>query len=253
MVFSLEFKILSLKDFIKLNLLFLWSMSNPLKIGHRGAKAHVAENTLESVRKALNMGVDGIEIDVHKCASGELVVFHDFTLDRMTNGTGEVSNHPLSELKQLKVDNQFEIPTLREVLDLIDRKCVLNIELKGKNTAEETCKIIAEYIQNDLRHQEDFLISSFQKTELKSVFESNPNLKLGVLTKASVTDALKFAKTIDAYAIHPNVALLTKSNVKLAKDEGFKVITWTVNDQEAIKRVTSYGVDGIISDNPENL
>jgi len=102
-----------------------------LKMGHRGAKGYVAENTIESIKKALDFGVDGIEIDVHLCASGELVVFHDFTLDRMTNATGEVSKLSLSELKQLKVNNKFLIPTLVEVLDAIDKKCLLNIELKG--------------------------------------------------------------------------------------------------------------------------
>ena len=87
-----------------------------LKIGHRGAKGYVAENTIASIQKALDFGVDGIEIDVHLCATGELVVFHDFTLDRMTNGTGEVSKLSLSELKQLKVADKFQIPTLKGYL-----------------------------------------------------------------------------------------------------------------------------------------
>ena len=100
-----------------------------LKIGHRGAKAHLAENTLESIEKAMEIGVNGIEIDVHLCASGELVVFHDFTLDRMTNGTGEVKKETLSDLKKLRVDGQYLIPTLEEVLNKVDRKCLLNIEL----------------------------------------------------------------------------------------------------------------------------
>src|SRR5690606_5568826 len=117
-----------------------------LKIGHRGAKGHVPENTIESIQKARDFGVDGIEIDVHVCATGELVVFHDFTLDRMTNGTGEVGKLSLSELKKLKVNNQFLIPTLEEVLDTIDKKCFLNIELKGRNTAVKTCEVVYKYI-----------------------------------------------------------------------------------------------------------
>ncbi|WP_299338872.1 glycerophosphodiester phosphodiesterase family protein [uncultured Psychroserpens sp.] len=228
-------------------------MKKPLKIGHRGAKAYVAENTLASVEKALELGVQGIEIDVHKCASGELVVFHDFTLDRMTNGQGEVSKHTLSELKQLKVKDQFSIPTLEDVLKTIDRKCMLNIELKGKDTADGTCNVIDKYM-NDYRWTiEDFLISSFQYHELEKVNTINSNLRLGVLTKASVTDALEFANTINAYAIHPNFALLTKENVKRAQKENYKVVTWTVNDHETIQRMTTYGVDAVISDNPDRL
>ncbi|WP_425076784.1 glycerophosphodiester phosphodiesterase [Psychroserpens sp. S379A] len=229
-------------------------MSNSLlKIGHRGAKAHVAENTIASINKALNIGVDAIEIDVHKCASGELVVFHDFTLDRMTNGSGEVAKHSLEQLKQLRVLGEFEIPTLEEVLDAIDRKCVLNIELKGKDTASVACEIISEYIETRRWQLADFLISSFQLEELKTVFNLNSKLRLGVLTKASVSEAIKNANIINAYAIHPNVALLTKDNVKLAQDKGYKVITWTVNDEVTIQRVKTYGVNGIISDNPELL
>ena len=91
--------------------------------GHRGAKGYVSENTLASFQKALDLNVYGIELDVHVCASGELVVFHDFTLDRITNGSGEIHNFSLEELKKLKVDGVFEIPTLEEVLNLVNRKC----------------------------------------------------------------------------------------------------------------------------------
>ena len=80
-----------------------------LKIGHRGAKGHLAENTIASIKKALDLGVDSIEIDVHRCASGQLVVFHDFTLDRMTNGTGEVSKQTLNQLKKVEVKGKKNI------------------------------------------------------------------------------------------------------------------------------------------------
>jgi glycerophosphoryl diester phosphodiesterase len=239
--------------FLCLNFIHLCAMKKPLKMGHRGAKAYVIENTIESIEKALELGVDGIEVDVHKCASGELVVFHDFTLDRMTNGSGELGKCSLSELKVLKVKQQFSIPTLDEVLAVVDKKCVMNIELKGKDTARGVCKVITNFIEEKGWKNEDFLISSFQHHELEDVYNINPNFRLGVLTKASVTDALEFAQTINAYAIHPNYALLSKDNVKLAQNEGYKVITWTVNDHESIKRMISYGVDAIISDNPDRL
>lgn len=222
-----------------------------LKIGHRGAKAHVAENTIASIEKALAIGVDAIEIDVHKCASGELVVFHDFTLDKMTNGSGEVAKHTLEQLKNLKVSHQYEIPTLEEVLNTIDKKCILNIELKGKDTALTTCEIITEYIKTNHWNLDYFLISSFQHQELETVYKFNNQLRLGVLTKASVSDAIEFTNTINAYAIHPNVSLVTKDNVSLAQNKGYKVLTWTVNDQLTIERMKAYRVDGIISDNPD--
>ena len=151
-----------------------WFMKNAietLKIGHRGAMGYVVENTLESIQKALDFGVHGIEIDVHLCASGELVVFHDFTLERISNGIGEISKNTLSELKQLKIGNKFQIPTLEEVLNLINKKCLLNIELKGQHTAFETCRIIEKYVKNNTWNHSDFLVSSFETKETIETLE----------------------------------------------------------------------------------
>ncbi len=226
-------------------------MRNPLRIGHRGAKAYVTENTIASIEKALELGVDGIEIDVHLCASGELVVFHDVTLDRMTNGTGEISGLTLQALKALKVKDVHHIPTLEEVLLVIDQQCMVNIELKGVGTAKPTMQMILDFIEKRNWNPDLFLVSSFQHKELEIAHTTNPLIRLGVLTKASVSEALTFATTINAYAIHPNVALLTKTNVQKAQSKGFKVMTWTVNDAIAIERMKDYGVDGIISDNPD--
>ena len=106
------------------------NQSKQLVIGHRGAKGHLAENTLESIKKAMQLGADGIEIDVFRCLSGEIVLFHDEKLDKLTNGKGLIENTSLEELKKLKVmgTNQ-QIPTLNEVFDVIDNKTFLNIEL----------------------------------------------------------------------------------------------------------------------------
>ncbi|WP_055434845.1 glycerophosphodiester phosphodiesterase [Lacinutrix algicola] len=228
-------------------------MSKPLKFGHRGAKGHIAENTTESIIKAIELGVDGIEIDVHKCKSGELIVFHDFTVDRLTDGTGEVSNFTLSELKAFNVLEHFKIPTLTEILDLIDEKCIINIELKGRNTAFETVAIINKYIEYSGWEYSDFIISSFQNKELTDVYNSDKNIPLGVLTKANLDEAIDFAKTINAVAIHPNFSLLSKNNVQKAQEQGYKINTWTVNTPQAVKRMKSYNVNAIIGDFPDRL
>ena len=228
-------------------------MPRPLKFGHRGAKGHLAENTLESILKAIELGVDGIEIDVLKCKTGELVVFHDFTLDRLTNGTCETSNFTLSELKKLDVLEHFKIPTLTEVLDAINRKCILNIELKGRNTALEVVAVIENYIENHGWEYKDFIVSSFENKELIDVYNCNKNVPLGVLTEANLDEAIDFAKTIKAVSIHPNFSLLSIKNVKDAQEQGYKINTWTVNTPQAIKRMKSYNVDAIISDFPDRL
>ncbi len=223
------------------------------KIGHRGAKGFVAENTLESFQKALNLGVDAVELDVHLCASGELVVFHDFTVDRMTNGSGEVHKLPLTELKALKISGKFELPTLAEVFDLIDRKCWINVELKGHQTAQASVEIIEQYINKKGWQYDDFVVSSFQKEELEKVHVLNPKINLGVLTQASVEQALEWADQLSAKAIHPHFSLLTEENCNETVRKGYQIFTWTVNHEDDIQRLQHYKINGIISDFPDRL
>ncbi|AWH84798.1 glycerophosphodiester phosphodiesterase [Flavobacterium album] len=223
-----------------------------LKIGHRGAKAHAPENTLASFQKALDLGVDGIEFDVHVCATGELVVIHDFTIDRTTSGSGEVHKMALAELKALKVEAEHTIATLDEVMELVDKKCMVNIEMKGRHTA----KPVSDFLKNLIRKgysYDDFIVSSFQREELEEISKLNPDVQLGVLTQASMKEAWDWAEQFNAKAIHPHFSLLTESNVRKAQEAGYKIYTWTVNNPEDIARMKSYGVDGIISDYPERL
>lgn len=228
-------------------------MAAILKIGHRGAKAHVAENTLASFQQALDMGVDGIELDVHVCATGELVVIHDFTVDRTTNGSGEVHKMTLSELKKLSIDGLYSIPLLDEVMALVNRKCLMNIEMKGRHTAKPVSDFIDGYVKSRAWSYDDFVVSSFQREELLIMSDINKNIPLGILTQASVTQAWEWASEFSAKAIHPHFSLLTESNVKKAQQAGLKVYTWTINETEDIERIKSYNVDGIISDYPERL
>lgn len=228
-------------------------MKDFLKIGHRGAKGHVAENTLESIQKALEIGVDLIEIDVHKCASGEIWVIHDFTLDRTTNGSGEIAKRNAEEIRSLKVDGHFKIPLLSEVLDLIEGKCDINIELKGLNTAGPVCREIQHRIQSGNWDYSNFLVSSFQKNELFEVRKLDSQVPLGILSKASVPEAIELGKKLKASAIHPSLGIITRDNTKLSQDAGFKVNVWTVNEREDILRMLEFGVDGIISDYPNRL
>jgi glycerophosphoryl diester phosphodiesterase len=224
-----------------------------LKIGHRGAKAHVPENTLASFQKALDLGADGIELDVHVCATGELVVIHDFTVDRTTNGSGEVHKMTLAELKHLVVEGGHDIPTLSQVMTLCKGRCKVNIEMKGRHTAMPLNDHIARLVSKGGWRYEDLIVSSFQREELEEISKLNPDVHLGVLTQASMKEAWDWAEAFKAKAIHPHFSLLTESNVKKAQEAGYKIYTWTVNEPEDIARVKGYGVDGIISDYPERL
>ncbi|MDT0641270.1 glycerophosphodiester phosphodiesterase family protein [Zunongwangia sp. F363] len=228
-------------------------MKTIIKIGHRGAKGHLAENTLESIAKAISFGVDMIEIDVHRCASGEIVVLHDFTLDRTTNGSGEIAKKDWQFLKGLRVEGKYKIPLLTDVLELIEGKCAINIELKGLNTAEAVCDIVKEHIKTGNWEYQDFILSSFQKNELFEVRKYNEQMPIGVLSKASLSEAIKLGKQLKASAIHPSAGIVTRDNVREAQAEGFKVNVWTINEPEAIARMKEFEVDGIISDFPDRL
>jgi glycerophosphoryl diester phosphodiesterase len=224
-----------------------------LKIGHRGAKGHAPENTLISFRKAIELDVDGIELDVHLTSDLQLICIHDDTLNRTTSGTGLINSFTLSELKALRIDNLHEIPTLEEVLDLIDKKIFINIELKGKNTAKPVVDVIESYLNRGNWNYNHFLVSSFDWNALQEVRSLNPNIAVGVLTQTDLGLAIGFADFIQAKSIHPYFHLLTKENTALMQQKRFQVFPWTVNELEDIQKIKSFQVEGIISDFPDRL
>jgi|TARA_B110000259_G_C14025695_1_gene404605 glycerophosphoryl diester phosphodiesterase len=226
---------------------------NPLVIGHRGARGHLAENTLPSIAKAIELGVDGIEIDIFKCASGELVVFHDQTLEKLTNSKGYIEQLTLDSIRKIDVLNGFTIPTLEEVLDLINGRVFLNIELKGTQTALLTNEIILSYFERKEWDLSKILISSFNWEELEIFYSVNPEVSIAILTEDDPLDAIPIAKQLNAVAINPEYVSLNTGNIDRIKKEGLKIFTWTVNDPQEIKDVITLGVDGIITDFPERV
>ncbi len=226
---------------------------NPIVIGHRGAKGHLAENTLPSIAKALDLGVDGIEIDIFQCASGELVVFHDKTLDKLTNATGFIEELDLDSIQKIEVLNGFTIPTLEEVLDLIKGQVVLNIELKGSSTALKTNELLQRYFEGEAWSPEKILISSFNWDELKIFRSVNQRVPIAILTEDDPLDAISIGLELKAAAINPNYVSLNSDNVAKIQKAGFKIYTWTVNAVDDISLMKNLGVDGIITDFPERI
>lgn len=229
------------------------SMNKMLKIGHRGAKGYKPENTLTAFEKAIELGADGIELDVHLSSDGELMVIHDETIDRTANEKGIVNQLSLKELKSLKIETTQEIPTLTEVFDLVNRRCFINIELKGIGTAKPVTALIHHYISEKNWNYDDFLVSSFDWNMLEETHALDSKIRIGVLTEESIDDALVFAKKIKAFAIHPDYELLSDENTALIQKNGFEVYPWTVNSEEAIQKIKSFNVNGIISDFPDRI
>ena len=228
-------------------------MEQILKIAHRGASGYEPENTLIAFEKAIEMKVNGIELDVHLSSDKHLVVIHDETIDRTTNGKGEVCKMSLKELKEYKINNKEKIPKLIEVLDLVTQRCFINIELKGNGTAKPVTDLIIHYTSVKKWENHNFIVSSFNWKMLKETRSLNPKIRLGILTEESIEKALVFAKKIKAFSIHPNYKLLSKENVALMHENGFEVFPWTVNSNEKIEKMKSFNVNGIISNFPDKI
>ncbi|MES2812500.1 MAG: glycerophosphodiester phosphodiesterase family protein [Bacteroidota bacterium] len=219
-----------------------------LKIGHRGAKGHVPENTIESFLKAFELGADGIELDVHLSVDDEAIVIHDETVDRtIKNAAGFVKDFTVAEFQKLG------IPTLVEVFHILPEGAFLNIEIKEPNAA----KIVVEEIEKFVRLKEisykNVAVSSFDWEVLKDIKTLNPKIRLGVLTEENLAAAFELAKEIEAYSINPWFELLTTEFIELAHEQKFKIHTFTVNSPEDITFVRKLGVDAIISDFPDRL
>lgn len=228
------------------------SQNNLLIIGHRGAMGHETENSLASIKKAMELNVDMIEIDVFKIKSGELVVFHDEKMDRLTNVQGNIEDFELDSLKQVTLIGGHQIPTLDEVLDLMDNKVALNVELKGSNTAEGVNAIIQSSVNNQNWDLENFVISSFKWDELRTMRQLNTEISIAVLTEDDdISEAISTAIELNAVAVNPWFKTLNREKVEKIHKEGLKVYTYTVNEPIDIERMRSIGVDGIFINYPE--
>ncbi len=218
-----------------------------LKIGHRGAKGYVAENTLESFQKAIDIGCDGIELDVHLSLDGEIIVIHDGTIDRTTTGKGVVNQMLLSEFKL------HNIPTLGKVLDITNHNLLINIELKSYSTVEKVISIIENQISKKDYSHSNFLVSSFDWQALQLLRFLNDKIQIGVLTEDNLETAFAFAKSIKATSLNPYFKLLNTEKVAKIQEKGIKIYVWTVNEIEDIENMKRLKVDGIISDFPDRV
>lgn len=229
-------------------------------IAHRGASGYAPENTMAAFKMALKEEIYGIEFDVQMTKDGEIIVCHDYTVDRTTNGTGHIKNLTLKEIKELDAgswfDRKFErekIPTLEEVLNIVPEEVLINIEIK--NLAAERRPIEQKVIDILIKNNriKDAIISSFDHLSLKTIREINKDVKIGVLLYAYLLDPWGYIKkhNFDAHSIHPAEEYLNTDFVKKAHENGYKVYSYTVNDLETANELKKMGVEAIISDYPD--
>jgi glycerophosphoryl diester phosphodiesterase len=218
-----------------------------LRIGHRGARAYAPENTLMSFKKALEIGVDAVELDVRKTNDGQIVVIHDENVKRTTNGEGLVRDLTLKEIKVLDAGSGQKIPTLEETLDFLDKRVMVFVELKEAGIEKQVLSIID---QKGL--EKNVVIVSFLEDALKKVKELNRGIETGLIY-ARHKNPLKAALELKANYLLALYRFTHTANVEKAHECGLKVIVWTINSLQEAEEFGKKGVDGIASDKPDIL
>ncbi|MCZ6618784.1 MAG: glycerophosphodiester phosphodiesterase family protein, partial [Gammaproteobacteria bacterium] len=216
----------------------------PLVIGHRGASGLAPENTLESFRLAYELGVSGVELDVHFVAD-HLIVIHDDTLERTTDGRGKIARLDLAALRKLDAGGGSPIPLLEEVLAELPRGVGVNIELKGPETAEPTARLLNSYPEADL------LVSSFEHRELARFHHLNPEVRVAPLFHRWRRDAWRTVRELDAWSINLSLKIVNRGIIEEAEKRGTKTLIYTVNDLPEARRVLNQGATGVFTDYPD--
>jgi len=243
---------------------FLQERLHPLNLAHRGASAYAPENTLAAFRLAAEMGADGIELDAKLSLDGEVVVMHDATIDRTTDGSGRIVDLPLADLKRLDAGSKFDtkfagepVPTLEEVFDSVADRLLINVELTNYNDLRDGLEYkVVELIER--RGLADrVMVSSFSPLNLRHVKRAAPGIVCGLLYMPEMP--LLFRRAWLAWLIpgleahHPHFSMIDAAFTHRRHARGQKVNTWTVNEEVDMRRVLDAGVDAIMTDRPDVL
>lgn len=231
-----------------------------LIFGHRGAKAYAPMNTLPAFELALQQGADGIELDTHLSKDGELIVLHDFTVDHTTDGRGLAKDMTLAEIKALDSGSYFaasfagtRIPTLDEVFEAVGHKLLINVEIKSETAETDGVEqAVADCLaRHDMKKR--VIVSSFNPLALKRFREITSDVPIGYLYAPDWTFFPEVMDSLPHEARHPQHPMIDAKYMEWARDHGWRVNTWTVNDPQRAVELRDLGVDGIITDNPDTV
>jgi glycerophosphoryl diester phosphodiesterase len=223
-------------------------------VGHRGAALVEPENTLRGIRYALSLGVDRVEIDVHLSKDNELIVMHDTTVDRTTNGTGKIADLTLADIQQLDAGKGERVPILQEVMDVFQDawgqgcKTLLQIELKGEGTAAPTVEAVK---RNGI--EDKVVLTCFDAERLTQAKRLLPQALFGFLTSTLHPDPIEIAHQVGANAIHLRHDFATSEWVERVHAAGLQARVWNIDEVERMKWSIALDVDGIGSNNPALL
>jgi glycerophosphoryl diester phosphodiesterase len=218
-----------------------------LRIGHRGARAYEPENTLRSFRKAIELGVDAVELDVRQTKDLELIVMHDPTVDKTTNGKGAVKDLTLQQIKKLDAAKGEKIPTFGGALDFIDKKVKILIELKETGYEEKVVEAIRER-----GLEKNVIVVSFHEDALRKMRTLDSEIETGLIY-ATHKNPVKAGLELKVQYLLPLYRFVHAANVQKAHENELKVIVWTINTAAEVEAYVKKGVDGIASDKPDIL
>lgn len=226
-----------------------------LNIAHRGASGRFPENTLKAFAAAMDAGAQMCELDVHLTIDGTVVVIHDETVERTTDGRGVVRSMTLEELKRLDAGIRFggefageRIPTLEEAMTLAEGRCGLNIEIKSAGVERKVCELIV-----GRRALATAMISSFDWDALAVVRHFQPRVRVGLLASQWPARLVGAAFELKAESINPRSDIVTEDLCIAAHERNLSVYTWTVDEPAEMRRLIAFGVDGIMTNYPERL
>ena len=246
---------------IRIFFVMLYQLSQPVIFAHRGASAHAPENTLAAFELALTQQADAIELDVKLSADEQVVVIHDPTVDRTTNGKGRVQDLALAELKRLDCGSFFsgnyaaeKIPTLEEVFESVGKRIFINIELTNYKTPRDNLSEVVCMIVKKHQMQKRIIFSSFHASNLSKARSYLPDVPRGLLAMDGLHGvwARSFGFTFGKYdALHPNLKDITQQEINRVHRLKRRVHVWTVNKEQDMRRLFNWGVDGIFTDDPQ--
>ena len=226
--------------------------------GHRGASAYAPENTLEAYKLAMEMGADGVELDVHLSKDGELMVIHDIDLDRTTGFHGRVCDYTLAQLKELDASNGMEayrgvkIPTLREVYTLLKPYgAMVNIEIKTTDCFYPNIEEKLLELEREMGMEGKTVYSSFNHYTIARLRQLDPNAQLGLLYMSGLYEPWNYAKQVGAQYIHPMYpSLLLPGLAQGCLENGIGINAWTVDDPGMIGLCLQGGAN-VITNKPD--
>jgi glycerophosphoryl diester phosphodiesterase len=217
--------------------------------GHRGSRGEEPENTLLGIKKAFENNAAGVEIDIHLTKDGELVIIHDDTVDRTTNGKGNVIEMTLEEIKNLDAGKGEKIPTLQEAIDVIkEAGKEIAIELKCDNAEE---KVVEAIVKNDMLDKA--IVKSFTHSRVKRVKEINNNIRTSCLFSEMPGNIFEIAEENKAGMLSIKYTLVDKELVDKCHAKGLQVFAWNINDKEGLKKYKGMGADYIGTDYPSKI